>query len=441
MKVLYIDCFSGIAGDMMLGALLDLGLPRQLLDESLATLGLDGWHLHVSRAKRHGIVGTDVQVHGHDHHHHSPDTQGEHAESDHGSTDHVHGDHTHGDHTHGDAEGHEHAHGRTWREIRTLIETSGLTVGARTLASAMFERLAVAEGKLHDMPPEDVHFHEVGALDAIVDICGAAIGLDWLGADIIVCDPLPVPRGFVKCAHGRMPLPAPATLELMRGAAILEVDETGELVTPTGATIATTNATRYGSMPSMVVERIGYGVGDRDPAHRPNLLRLVVGEVAGEMGEDRLLETNIDDMTPELLGHVTDRLFAAGAVDVWLTPIQMKKGRPGHCLSVLCSAARQAAVVGALVSESTTIGVREIPLSRHKLERRLVTLDTRFGPVTVKLAYDGSTLVNAAPEYEDCRRVALAHPAPLKDVLRATQAAIESEVTQGAVFSRTNSGD
>jgi uncharacterized protein (TIGR00299 family) protein len=421
-KVLYIDCFSGIAGDMMLGALLDLGLPRQVLDESLATLGLDGWHLHVSRAKRHGIVGTDVKVH--DHHHHA--------------SEHEHGEHEHGEHEHGE---HEHAHGRTWRQIRTLIETSGLTAGARTLALSMFERLAAAEGKLHDMPPEDVHFHEVGAIDAIVDICGAAIGLDWLDADTIICAPLPVPHGFVKCAHGRMPLPAPATLELMRGAAILEVDETGELVTPTGATIATTNATRYGSMPSMVVERIGYGVGDRDPEHRPNLLRLVLGEVSEAIGSDRLLETNIDDMTPELLGHVTERLFAAGAVDVWLTPIQMKKGRPGHCLSVLCSAARQAAVVAALVSESTTIGVREIPLSRHTLQRRLVTVDTRFGPVTVKLAYDGSALVNAAPEYEDCRRVALAYPAPLKDVLRATQAAIESEVTQGAIFSRTNSGD
>jgi len=428
-RILYIDCFSGIAGDMMLGALLDLGLPRPVLDAALASLQVPGWHLHVRRAKRHGIVGTDVSVHVEEHDH-------DHAHDHIHAHDHDHDDHAHEHghhHEHGHGHDHAHEHGRTWKTIRALIERSGLTEGARALALGIFERLAVAEGKLHDMPPDEVHFHEVGGVDAIVDICGAAVGLDWLAVDRVVCAPLPAPRGFVRCAHGRMPLPAPATLELTRGASIVSVDDHGEWVTPTGAAIATTIADAWGTLPSMVVDRIGYGVGDRDPEARPNLLRLVLGTAPEAAAGDRLLEANIDDMTPEQLGYLTERLLASGARDVWLTPIQMKKGRPGHTVSIISAPDRRETIIACLIAESSTIGVREVSLVRHKLARRFVDLPTRFGPLRMKFAYDGERLANAAPEYEACREVAIARGVPLKDVLRAAWAAIEKSVSEGAL--------
>jgi len=400
-KVLYIDCFSGVAGDMMLGALLDLGVDEQHLRAELAKLKLDGWELSVSRALRHGISGVDVQVVTEHHHHHDG------------------GDHDDGHH-------HDHHHGRRWAEIRTLIQESGLADDARALALDIFTRLALAEARLHDVEPDTIHFHEVGGVDAIIDICGAAIGLCALGVERIIAAPVPAPRGFVDCAHGRMPLPAPATMELLKGAVLQSVDSDGEWVTPTGAAIVTTTASEYGPIPAMRVDEIGYGVGDWDPADRPNLLRLVLGEVteASGAGRDLLLEANIDDMTPELFGHVTETLLTAGAYDVWLTPIQMKKGRPGIQLSVLCAPARRAAIVDTILRESTTIGLRFSEVQRYKTVQSVETVATPFGPVKVKIARDGDRVINAAPEYEDCRRAAEQNGVPLKQILQQVQVAV-----------------
>ena len=378
--LLYIDCFSGIAGDMMLGALLDLGVPEAHLRTQLDKLGLAGWRLESSRVRRRGIGGIDVQVRYEDQ-----------------------------------------THARTWNEIRALILAAGLEPRTEELALTIFAKLAEAEGRIHGVAPEDVHFHEVGAIDSIVDVCGSAIGLAWLDLDEIVCAPVPAPRGFVRCAHGKMPVPAPATLELLRGAELQEVEARGEWVTPTGAAILATCVERFGPIPAMRVERIGYGAGDRDFAEHPNLLRLVLGTVpraASAASHDLLLEANIDDMSPELFGHLSDRLFATGVHDVWLTPIQMKKGRPATKLSVLCDSAHRTEVVSVILRESTTIGLRQSRVERYKTAHRLETCQTSLGPVRVKVARDGDEVVNQAPEYEDVRRIAVETGLPLKEVMR-----------------------
>lgn len=429
-RTLYIDCFSGIAGDMMLGALLDLGLPREHLDAQLESLGVDGWQLSVERAKRHGIEGANVQVLTA-----APTGQPQRSDADHHHDHHQHGhshDHDHGhDHDQGaDTHPHDHAeHGRRWAEIRTILQASGLTERARGIAERVFERLAVAEGKLHGVPPDEVHFHEVGALDAIVDICGAAIGLDWLAPDRIVAAPVPAPRGFVACAHGTMPLPAPATMELLRGAVLQSVDGVGEWVTPTGAAIVSAVADAYGPIPAMRVLAIGYGVGDRDPPDRANLLRLILGDAPAATaptdpdGYDLHIQANIDDMSPELFGHVTEQLLGLGVHDVWLTPIQMKKGRPATLLSVLCRASLRTEAVRMILRETTTIGVRVGRVERYKTSREIIRVETPYGSVRVKVARDGDEVVNVAPEYDDCKRLAVDNQIPLKRVLQAAQAA------------------
>ncbi|MBT9560685.1 MAG: nickel pincer cofactor biosynthesis protein LarC [Myxococcales bacterium] len=400
-RILYIDCYAGIAGDMMIGALLDLGLPEAHLRARLALLGPLDYELEVRRAARHGIVGTDVQVH--------LDVPlkatGAWSFTPVASTSAPF------------TSLKEHGHGRRYREIRALIGDSGLSDLEKRLALAIFDRLAVAEGKLHGISPDEVHFHEVGGVDAIVDITSAAIGLAWLAPDEVVCAPLPVPRGTVKCAHGTMPLPAPATLELMVGAEVTAIDGHGEWVTPTGAAIATTLATRYGTIPSMAITAIGYGVGDRDPPSRANLLRLIVGTApSAELASDVVLETNLDDSTGEAIGYLTERLLAEGALDVWVSPIVMKKGRPGVTVSVLTDPGRRPHLERLLLSESSAIGLRRVPVERYKLARRIETVESTFGPIRVKVAFEGETILNRAPEYEDCRRAAEAHRVPLKDV-------------------------
>ena len=400
-RILYVDCFAGIAGDMMLGALLDLGLPLQHLQDRLALLGPLDFELEVRRAARHGIVGTDVQVRLDV----APKATGSWSFTPVASTGAPFTAPSHDD------------HGRRYREIRTLITDSALSGTEKGLALAIFDRLAVAEGKLHGISPDDVHFHEVGGVDAIVDITGTAIGLAWLAPDEIVCAPLPVPRGTVKCAHGTMPLPAPATLELMVGADVTAIDGQGEWVTPTGAAIATTLATRYGTIPSMAVTAIGYGVGDRDPPARANLLRLIVGTApSAGPSTDVIIETNLDDSTGEAIGHLTERLLAEGALDVWVSPIQMKKGRPGVTVSVLADPGRRPFLERVLLSESSAIGFRRVPVERYKLARRIEVVESAFGPIRVKVAFEGETIMNQAPEYEDCRRAAEDHRVPLKDV-------------------------
>ena len=380
-RILYIDCFSGIAGDMMLGALIDLGVPVDHIRDALKTLDISGWALNADRCTRQGLSGMDVQVS---------------VEAD-------------------DAK----AHGRTWRTIRALISDSGLNQSVKTKALQIFERLAEAEARIHNVEAHTVHFHEVGALDAIVDICGVAIGLEWLGVDDIICAPIPTPHGWVDTAHGKLPLPAPATMELLKGASIVSVDDTGEWVTPTGAAISAVLVKQYGPMPSMTVDAIGYGAGDADPDTHPNLLRLVLGNAAQETSRQEIqVEANIDDMSPELIGYLTQRLFEEGANDVWLTPIQMKKGRPGTQLSVLTDEQGRSGIIDLILRESTTIGVRILPIQRHRTARRIETVDSPWGPVRIKVALDGDKIVNRAPEYDDCQRIAREHQLPLKEIFR-----------------------
>ena len=416
-RILYFDCFSGIAGDMTLGALLHLGVPTEVVVRALSTLDLPSWKLEVRPGAISGISGVDVQVlvggqkeltphHGAEH--------GGHGHGGHGHAD----EHGHeGEHEHG--EGHDHAHGRTFAEIRSIISSGGLSPSVCALALRAFGKLAEAEGKIHGVPPSDVHFHEVGAIDAIIDIVGSAVALDHLGVDRVVSAPPPLTRGFVDCAHGRLPLPAPATLELLRGVPVVGDDGRGELITPTGAALLTTFAHRFGPMPEMVVDRIGYGLGDARWDDRPNLLRVVLGHqpTATDLPEV-LIEANIDDMSPELYGPLVDGLLADGAHDVWLTPIHMKKGRPGVTLSVLTPSDKREVAVRRILRESTSIGVRFHAVERRKLEQRQITVETALGSVRVKLGVDGEQRLNAAPEFEDCRAVAAAHGVPLKEVYR-----------------------
>jgi hypothetical protein len=388
-RILYIDCFSGIAGDMMLGALIDLGVPVDHIRDALKTLDISGWTLKADRCTRQGLSGVDVQV----------GVEGDNAK----------------------------AHGRTWRTIRALIADSGLNQSVKTRALHIFERLAEAEARIHDMEAHAVHFHEVGALDAIVDICGVAIGLEWLGVDDIICAPIPTPRGWVDTAHGKLPLPAPATMELLKGASVVSVDDTGEWVTPTGAAISAALVKHYGPMPTMTVDAIGYGAGDADPETRPNLLRLVLGSTVQKTSSQEIqIEANIDDMSPELIGYLTQRLLEQGANDVWLTPIQMKKGRPATQLSVLTDEQARSDVIDLILRESTTIGVRILPIQRHRTERHIETVDSPWGPVRVKVARDGDQIVNRAPEYDDCQRIAREHQLPLKEVFRTILSKIGS---------------
>ena len=386
MKILYIDCFSGIAGDMMLGALLDLGVPKEYLLKHLEALKLGDWSMQVDRVSRHHIGGVDVKIR-------QP------AQPD----------------------------SRHWIDIRALIESSDLPQGAKELSIKIFGNLAQVEAKIHNQDIENVHFHEVGAIDAIVDICGTALGLDYLKIDQVISAPVPMPRGWVQCEHGSMPLPAPATAALLCGAKTQPVQATGEWVTPTGAAILKSICASYGEIPSMEVQAIGYGAGDADPADRPNLLRLILGEsAAGNNGNelDLLIQTNIDDMSAELFSHVCESLFQAGAVDVWTTPIQMKKGRPGVMLSAICPPEHKAAIIDSFLLESTAIGMRITPIERYKTARVVKSIETAVGSVRIKIAMDGDRIVNRAPEYEDCRRLANEKNLPLKEILQQVWGAI-----------------
>ncbi len=319
-----------------------------------------------------------------------------------------------------------------------IIEASSLESGVIRRSTEILWRIARAEAKIHSKPAEEVHFHELGGLDSIIDIVGAVVGFDLLGVDEIVCSPLPISHGFVDCAHGRLPVPAPATAELLRGVPTFAVDIEGETVTPTGAAIATGLCHRIGAFPAMTVEAIGYGCGQKDFPGTPNVLRLFVGERSGAMpgierGEgdlpslvtDRIkvIEANIDDMSPELYGRVTEKAFEAGAADVWLTAIQMKKGRPGTQLSAAVAADRLEAVVTALLSESTTFGVRIAEFERRCLPRVTQSVLTAYGEISVKVGKIGDRVVTASPEFSDCDRAAREHGVALKEVFAAAIAA------------------
>jgi uncharacterized protein (TIGR00299 family) protein len=418
-RVMYFDAFSGAAGDMVLGALIDAGLPADQLRQALGTLGV-GHELRVTRVTRAGLSATHVQVLGDDEaaHVHGP---GEGHPHPHGH-DHAHGhEHGHGDHDHAcadraGAKGHVH---RSLKEIVHLIGRSALSQAGKARANAMFERLAEAEAAIHSMPVEEVHLHEVGAVDSIIDVVGAVFALEWFGIEDIVSSPVNVGGGSVSIAHGTFPVPAPATLRLVGKMPIYSSDIKAELLTPTGALLLSTYARSFGPMPAMVIDRVGYGAGTRDLGHVPNVLRVVVGErtespiVATDVVK---VECEIDDMSPQLFGPVSDRLFAAGALDVFLVPVVMKRGRPGTLLTVLAPPDRREAIADVVFRETTTIGLRYEQVAREVLERRSVEVDVTGGTVRIKVAGRRGEVLNAAPEFEDCVRVAAATGRPVKAV-------------------------
>jgi len=424
--VLHFDCFAGIAGDMTLGALLDVGVPLEAITGELQKLPLVGYKLWHERVKRGALVGTKahVDIAGDD-----ADAKEHHHHHDHGHHDHGHHHHDHHDHAHDRAGAHglgthHHTH---WREIRAMLRDN---LGGDVLARAMaiFERVAVVEARLHGVSVEDVAFHEIGAVDSIVDIVGAAAGLAWLAPTSVTARRVPLGGGSVMTAHGRLPVPAPATLEILVGAEVeAGTPEEGELTTPTGAAILAATVRRYGPMPPVEVRGVGWGAGDRELHDRPNLLRIIVGfpSVETRAGECVVVEANIDDMNPELTEAVFDALFAAGALDVWVQPITMKKGRPALLLSALCEPSQREAVAAALLAESTSIGVRHRTVERSVLPRHLVEVDTPWGRVRVKVAGPDGAPLNVAPEYEDCRRLARAAGVPVKRVYLAALSAMD----------------
>jgi len=441
MRILYFDCFSGISGDMVVGALRDLGVEEKVFLDALKALELgDEFHVHFSRGARQGIAGWKFDVHGHSHqgphgheashgHGQSHSHSGSHSHS-HGSHHHEHHHehhHTHAieghEHDHGDEippEHDDHAHGRSFAEIRALLEASRLSDFVKMRTVAVFHRIAVAEGKIHGHPPETVTFHEVGAIDSIADIVAACAGLEALEIDGILASRLVEGSGWIDCAHGRFPVPAPATLEILAGVPLRQLDEPRELITPTGAALLAEFATTYGPLPEARVEKIGYGLGTRDPKGRPNVLRAIVGTIAetfdAESDEITQIETNIDDLSPELAGATMERLFAAGALDVFFSPAQMKKNRPGFLLTVLCMEEKVPALARIILTETSAFGVRMHRARRLKLRREFRDAETPYGAVRVKLGFLGDELVQAAPEYESCREVAKRAGVSVKDV-------------------------
>jgi uncharacterized protein (TIGR00299 family) protein len=381
MSILYLDTFSGISGDMMLGLLVDLGVDLNLIETELAKLPVSGYKLKQNLEKRHSIGGTRVEVV-------CEDKQP----------------------------------ARTWSEIDTMLAKSSLAEPVRNQARNIFRSLGEAEAKVHQVALDKVHFHEVGAVDAIVDIVGSVIGLHLLGVDEIICSPLPLSNGIIRGSHGAMPLPAPATLQILQGKPVRNAGCNRELVTPTGAAIATEIA-RFGDMPELTVERIGYGVGGWELEDRPNLLRGIIGtgNATGGFEQDTVtvIETHIDDSSPEWLGALSERLLSAGALDVGLTPLQMKKNRPGSRLTVITKPQQAKELAELILRESSAIGVRMHETRRMKLRREPAIVQTAFGEATVKLIYEGSKLLRITPEYDSCQKLATASNRPLPEISRA----------------------
>lgn len=397
-KVLYFDCFSGASGDMILGALIDAGLPLDELRAAVGSLALDGVTLEAERVDRAGVGATKFRVRGAD-----------------GGHDHHEADH-HPHHEHG---GHRHGHGhRGLSAICALVDRSALSEPAKERARRLFRRLAETEAAIHQQPVEAIHLHEVGAVDSIIDIAGAVFGLEWVGADRIVSSPLNVGSGTVRCAHGVLPVPAPATTRLVAGVPVYSSGVEAELLTPTGALLVTDYAERYGPLPALRVRQVGYGAGDRDHAGTPNVVRVVIGDdgAAGNLQRVVVIESEIDDMNPQIFGVLMDRLHAAGALDVFYAPIQMKKNRPGTLVSIVALPADRETLAGLLFRETTTIGVRFQEMDRERLERERVTVETPLGPVRFKLAVRNGDLVNASPEFDDCLRLAERHDLSVKAV-------------------------
>lgn len=402
---------------MFIGALLDCGLDFEFLQAELAKLGVPGYELSLTRVDRSGISAAkfDVKLIEQPHEHEAVQHTHTHPHSH---------SHTHA-HIHGDT---EHSHHRALSEIKQIIAASGLSEGVKLRAQQIFQRIGEAEAKIHNQPIETIHFHEVGALDSIVDIVGACIGLEALQIDRVLSSPLHVGSGTFKCAHGIYPVPGPATTELLQGVPIYAKDIEGELVTPTGAAIIAMLAESYGPLPLLKIERTGYGAGTRTYPKFPNVLRAVLGELLSDAHATpatvTVIEANLDDLSPQVLGHLMDQAFAAGALDLFYTPVQMKKNRPGVLLTLLCKPEDRARLSELIFRETTTLGVRYRAEQREILQREFVTVITVFGDIRLKLGKNsGGQVLNVAPEYEDCRAAAEKHSMALRDVqLAAMQA-------------------
>lgn len=413
MKVAKLECFAGISGDMMLGALIDAGVPEVLLQEAARSLGI-GAELRVGSVVRNGIRATKVDV------------------LEHGRVAEQREEHEHGD-AHGRAHSHEHhhAHSRNWPQIRGLIEAAAVPDEAKRIALRAFELLALAEGKVHGISPEEVHFHEVGAVDTITDIVCAAVGAASLRVDEWRCSAVNVGSGFVQCAHGQMPVPAPATAELLQGVPTYAAGPQMELTTPTGAALLRALGCRFDAKDPVTESGNGHGAGGRDPKGFPNLLRLSIGTAVqsgarqGAFSGDRVvvLECAMDDASPQVLAHAMELALEHGALDVMSSPVSMKKGRLGTLLTVLCRPEDEGRLEKLLFRETTTLGIRRREEERVILDRSFVTVETQFGKIRVKIASAAGEVLNAKPEYEDCRRAAREHDVPLRAVMEAAVAA------------------
>ena len=386
MKLLYLDCFAGISGDMFLGALLDLGMSEDALRKELSKLKLPGFSISTRRVVKNSVAATKFDVTEEGHHHHE----------------------------------HDHRH---YTDIVAMISGSELSETVKRRALSAFRRLGEAEARIHGVPLEQIHFHEVGAIDSIVDIVGACIALELLGIDEVQAAPPPLGSGFVETAHGTLPVPAPATLELLRGMPTQTTSEKVELTTPTGAVLLAEFCTRFGALPAMRVEKIGYGAGTRDSEKKPNVLRVVLGDSksmsiseAKEEDSVSVIETNIDDMNPQFFGDVMERLLAAGALDVYLTPVQMKKNRPGSLLTLLCEPKHVDCMAELLLTHTTSFGLRIHQAQRRKLSREIVTVVTKFGKIDVKIGRLAGKTVSRSPEFESCKRAAAATGVSVKEV-------------------------
>jgi pyridinium-3,5-bisthiocarboxylic acid mononucleotide nickel chelatase len=392
MRTAYFDCFSGISGDMMIGALVDAGANFEVLRGRLATLHVPGYELAIETVTKHGVAGTKFHVNVHD-------------------------------------PGMQH---RRLRDIEAILRASGLEPRIQDRALEVFTRLAEAEATVHHTTIDQVHFHEVGAIDSIVDITGAVIALDWLGVQRVLASAVNVGSGFVRAAHGVLPVPGPATAELLKGAPTYARGNDGELTTPTGAALLATLAESFGPLPQLRVEQIGYGAGTKDLPHAPNLLRVFIGEdsTRGDADVITVLEANLDDMNPEWFAYAQEQLFAQGALDVFYTPIFMKKNRPATKLTVLCESSTLEPIVATLFQETSTFGVRTYEVRRQKLQRFSQMVETPYGAIAVKIGEWHGQVVQISPEYESCRQAAGGRGVPLKEVYRAAEAQAHAMLAQ-----------
>jgi uncharacterized protein (TIGR00299 family) protein len=390
MRTLYFDCFAGASGDMILAALVGAGADAPALREQLQLLDVSNFDVSFHTVDRSGISATRAEVRIEDEKHH-----------------------------------------RHLSAILKIIERSRISANVKARAARIFTRLAEAEARVHNVEVEKIHFHEVGAMDAIIDVVGACIGFELLGVERFISSPLHVGAGAVEMAHGRFPVPPPAVVELLRAAPTYATDIQGELVTPTGAAIISTVCDSYGAQPPMRVESVGYGAGAREYERFPNALRVMIGETEGDAASEKLfvVETNLDDASPQIVGHVMERAFERGALDCYFTPVQMKKNRPGVLISVLCRPAEREAIYQLLFDETTTLGVRSYAVERRALPRESVLIETEFGAIRIKVARSQDRIVNATPEYDDCRAAARKFNAPLRDVEAAARAAYLKTVT------------